>query len=324
MENPVRTISALLTQGERFLITAHTSPDGDAIGSSAALGHLLAALGKQVVIFNESGLPEQFEWLSLPCPVVTDIPDEDFDWIIALDCGSRERLGDAMNAHFPAKGSINIDHHLGNPEYAEHNWVDPQYAAVGEMICLLARELGIPLSDALGEAAYLAIVTDSGYFSFGSTRPETLELSAEILRQGLNPATFNAKLQNQWSLNRLKLWSRIFAEASLHCNDTLGILRVSQEMLQETDTTKADTEQVVNYLRRVKTVRAAILLREDAPGFTKVSLRSTGDVNVQAIAAELGGGGHKNASGCGINAPLDEAQEIILEVATRILGCGLN
>lgn len=322
MENPARTISRLLAEGERFLITAHASPDGDALGSSAALGHLLKTLGKEIAIYNESGLPAQFDWLPLPCPVLTEVPEGEFDWVVSLDCGSRERLGKAMAARFPAEGSINIDHHLGNPEFAEVNWVDPGYAAVGEMVCMLARELDVPLAGALGEAAYLAIVTDSGFFGYGSTKPRTLELAAEILRHGLEPASFTAKLQNQWTLERLKLWSKVFDDATLHCGGTVGLMRVSRAMLDATGTTKADTDQLVNYLRRVKTVRAAILLREDGPSQTKISLRSSGGVNVQAVAAELGGGGHRNAAGCSVAAPLDEASDIVLDVAARILGCG--
>lgn len=322
MESQAARISALLAKGERFLLASHAGPDGDALGSIAALGHLLAALGKDVVLYNKSGVPDQFSWLPLPCPVLTAPPEGPFDWTIAMDCGDAARLGPDLAGRFPDSGTMNIDHHLGNPDFAEVNWVDPRYAAVGEMVCELARELGVPLSGALGEAAYLAIVTDTGYFSFGSTRPETLEFAAEILRQGLSPADFNAKLQNQWSLNRLKLWSRVFAEASLHLGGALGVMRVTREMMRDTGTDKEDTEQVVNYLRRVKTVRAAVLLREDGPGQTKISLRSSGDVNVQAVAAELGGGGHKNASGCTIEAGLDRAEAILLEVAARKLGCG--
>ncbi|WP_461211127.1 DHH family phosphoesterase [Desulfocurvus sp. DL9XJH121] len=319
MTSPARTISALISGAESFLIASHSSPDGDALGSSAALGFLLKALGKRVAIYNESGLPDQYAWLPLPCPVVAEVPDEDFDWTIALDCGDQARLGAALGERFPEKGSMNIDHHLGNPEYAEVNWVDPRYAAVGAMICDLARELSVPLSGGLGMAAYLAIVTDTGYFSYGSTRPETLEACAEIMRQGLDPAAFNDRLQNQWSLNRLKLWSMVLGDCSLHMDGAVGLMRVSREMLETTGTGKEDTEQLVNLMRRVKSVRAAILLREDGDELTKASLRSSGEVNVQAVAAALGGGGHKNAAGCTVHASLAEAEAVVLDAAARHL-----
>lgn len=321
MERILSEISAAIQGGETFLVAAHSGPDGDAIGSTYALGHLLAALGKSVTLYNASGVPEQFKWLEPPVALTTELPDGPFDWTIALDSGDKARLGDDLAARFSTTGTINIDHHLGNPNYAQINWVDPAFSSVGEMIARLAIDLGVPLSGPIGEAVYTAIITDTGYFSFGNTRPETLELSAEILRQGLEPATFNAKLQNQWSLGRLKLWSRVFETATLHFCDRVGLIRITAAMFDETGTGSEDTDGVVNYIRRIKGVQAAVCLREDGPETTKVSLRSSGDVNIQVIAAELGGGGHKNASGCVIHAPMDEAEAVVLEAAGRHLGC---
>lgn len=321
MDGAMKRISAALTGGGSFLVAAHAAPDGDAIGSTFALGHLLAALGKRVVLYNVSGMPEQYAWLNPPTALTDRLPDEQFDWLIALDSGSKSRLGEALADRFGTTGTINIDHHLDNPHYGQLNWVDTEFSSVGEMIALLATDLGVPLSGDLGEAVYAAIVTDTGYFSYGNTRPRTLEMAAEILRHGLDPAAFNAKLQNQWSLSRLKLWSMVFETAELHFCDRVGLIHITDAMFRATGTKSADTDGVVNYLRRVRSVRAAVCLREDGPELTKVSLRSSGDVNVQVIAAELGGGGHKNAAGCVVAAPLDKAREIVLAAAGHHLGC---
>lgn len=320
MEKALKQVSAALTGGETFLVAAHTGPDGDAIGSTFALGHLLARLGKRVALYNASGLPEQFNWLTPPAPLADQLPQGPVDWIIALDCGDRARLGDELAGRFGTQGTINIDHHLGNPGYAQINWVDTGFASVGEMIARLAAELDVPLSGALGEAVYLAMITDTGYFSYGNTHPETLELAAEILRQGLDPEDFNAKLQNQWSLGRVQLWARVLDTAELHFDGAVGVIRITGAMFEATGTQSADTEGVVNYIRRIKGVRAAVCLREDGPELTKVSLRSWGNVNVQAVAAELGGGGHRNAAGCVVPAPMAEAQALVLEAAGRVLG----
>lgn len=320
MDNPhIQKISTLLQSGNKFLVCAHYNPDGDAIGSTVAMGHILKALGKSVTLYNETGMPDQFSWLELPAELVTQIPDEDFDYVIALDCGARARLGKAMDDAFPTTGSINIDHHLGNPLFAEHNWVGPEFPAVGEMVAQLAMALDIPLAGPLGESIYLALVTDTGNFSFSNTRPETHELAAEILRQGLDNGAFNARLQNQWTPGRLKLWSRLFDNARFHFCDQVGIFRISQNIFDETGTTREDAEGVVNYIRRVKTVKAAVLLREDGPGITKISMRSSGGVNVQEIAASLGGGGHRNAAGVEISADMDEAERAVLDACAHYL-----
>ncbi|NJB66992.1 phosphoesterase RecJ-like protein [Desulfobaculum xiamenense] len=315
MTTPRQKIKEILREGQSFLVAAHASPDGDALGSTAALGHLLVQLGKEVTLYNPSGVPNQFDWIDLPCPLVSELPDELPQWLIALDCGDVRRLGDALAARFGTTSTVNIDHHLGNPGYADVNWVDPNFSSVGEMVATLARDLDIPLSGALGEGVYLALVSDTGYFSYGNTHPETLILAAELLREGLDPEFFNARFLNQWTMGRLKLWSRVLSGAKLHLDGRVGTIRITQDMLDETGTTSEDTDGIVNYIRRVKGVKAAVSLREDGPDRTKVSLRSSGEMNVQAIASRLGGGGHKNAAGILLTVPLDEAERLILEAA---------
>jgi phosphoesterase RecJ-like protein len=321
MTTPRTTIKDILASGESFLIAAHTSPDGDAMGSSVALAHLLTRLGKSVTIYNASGMPDQFAWLDTPVPVVTELPGELPQWVIALDSGDLHRLGDALAARFTRRGTVCIDHHLGNPEYAEVNWVDPSFSSVGEMVANLAQDLDVPLSDGLGEGIYLALVTDTGYFSYGNTSPDTMMLAADILREGLDPEFFNARFLNQWSLGRMQLWSRVFGAASVHLDGTIGTIRITEAMLEETGTSSEDTDGLVNYVRRIKGVKAAISLREDGPTQTKISFRSSGLVNVQAIASTLGGGGHKNAAGALIKAPIDEAERIVLDATRDYLSC---
>lgn len=321
MTTPRQKISEILASGESFLVAAHYSPDGDAIGSTAAMGHLLKSLGKDVVLYNATGMPDQFAWLDVPCPIITELPEELPQWLIALDSGDLARLGDDLAARFTPSNTINIDHHLGNPEYAEVNWVDPAYSSVGEMVAHLAKDMNIPLRGALGEGIYLAMVTDTGYFSYGNTHPETMILAAEVLREGLDPEIFNARFLNQWSLNRLKLWARVFNEVSLHLNGCIGTMHITQAMLDETGTGSADTDGLVNYVRRIKGVKAAVSLREDGPTATKISFRSSGEVNVQVIAKELGGGGHKNAAGARLELPIAEAERLILETAKKYLDC---
>lgn len=319
MDRNRQAIRRVLEKGDNFLVAAHYNPDGDALGSTAALGHMLARLGKNFAIYNVSGMPEPYAWLNLPAPLLTELPAEEPDWYLTLDCGDVDRLGDELRQRFNFERLINIDHHLGNPGFGSLNWVDPNYSSVGEMVAHLAMDMGMPMSGDLGEAIYLAIVTDTGYFSFGNTHPRTLELSAEILRAGLDPESFNAKIQNQWSLGRLKLWAAVWSDAELYMDGRVGVVRIPQQLLEATGTTSYDTDGLVNFVRRIKGVDVAVSLRENGPGQTKFSLRSPGTVNVQAIASILGGGGHKSASGGSVDAPMDEARDVLLRTIAQYL-----
>ncbi|MBI9112187.1 bifunctional oligoribonuclease/PAP phosphatase NrnA [Maridesulfovibrio ferrireducens] len=297
MENQFKEICQILKGEDDFLIAAHYHPDGDALGSTAALGFILKSLGKRFRIYNQSGVPESMEWLQFPAPMLTEIPKGFDGWYIILDCGDAPRMGETlMNAMDPEK-SINIDHHMGNTDFATINWVDTTRPAVGEMITLIARELKISLSGAIGEALYLSIATDTGFFTYGNTKPETLEIIADIIRHGLQLDEFVPKIRNQWTMKRIKLWTLALDKVKLYHNDQTAIIFITQEMLTETNTGGPDCEGLVNFIRRIRNVRVAIVVREDSQHRFKFSLRSSGSDNVQMIASMFGGGGHKNASG---------------------------
>jgi phosphoesterase RecJ-like protein len=134
MATPMRDLLHAIKAGSRFLVTSHASPDGDAIGAMAAMGHLLAALGKQAVLYNISGLPEHFSWVHLPSPILTELPADGFDWIIALDCGDERRGGKALQDAMSVRQTMVIDHHLGNPKWGALNWVEIDRSSTAEMV----------------------------------------------------------------------------------------------------------------------------------------------------------------------------------------------
>lgn len=308
-------VLAALQQGRRFALVSHLNPDGDAIGSSAAMGFVLKALGKDFRIYNVTGLPEQFQWMELPCPVTSDLEEIqafDPDWYVVMDCGDLNLTGPEMAAHLPPDKTMVIDHHQGDRAKGAIAWVDTTMAAAGEMVALVARELALPLTGPLGEALYLALVSDTGYFSYGNTRAVTMRIGAEILEGGLNPGDFRVKYLNQWSLGRIRLWSQVLDRASMHCGGRVAFMGITQDYLARTGTTMEETDGLVDFIRRIRGVEAAVVLKEEGPGTAKFSLRSDGDTDVQRVAASLGGGGHVNAAGGRIEAPFNQAKDILL------------
>ncbi len=320
MENPVQRISGILRDQDDFLVAAHYNPDGDAIGSTCAVGHILQSLGKRFSLYNASGLPARYDFTPQPAPIATTLPDTMPRWTVVLDCGAADRMGDPLLSRKDETQMINIDHHLGNNAFGQENWVAVDQPAVGSMIALLAEELGIPLTGPLAQCIYLAVSTDTGFFSYGSTTPESLELAAKMLRDGLDIAQMNMVITKQWSEERMRLWTEVMDTVELYLDKKIAIGAITREMFKRTNTTSEDTENIINFIRRLKPVRVAVILREENPDCYKFSLRSYGTDNVQEVAAKFGGGGHKNASGGTINAPLDDAKMMLVDVIGGTLG----
>jgi phosphoesterase RecJ-like protein len=316
------TVCRILEEGESFLVASHANPDGDAIGSVVALGHVLKKLGKPFTLYNATGLPERFHWVNLPGPFVSELPETMPQWTFILDCGTLPRVGAPLASRMDPEHTVNIDHHLGNPAFGAVNWIDVRQPSVGSMIAEAAMALKIQLSGPLAEAVYLSIATDTGFFTYGNTTPESLELVAELFRRGLDASAINDRIQNQWTTNRLRLWSDTMAGMTTHYGERVAVITVTREMMERTGTRKPDCEDLVEFVRKLKNVRAAAFLREEGDGFWKFSLRSSGADNVQAVAALFGGGGHKNAAGGSLDGSLAEARSTLVSALGRELGLG--
>ena len=182
MESPLKQISEIIKGRDGFLVASHYNPDGDAIGSVCAMGHILAHLGKRFTLYNPSGLPDRYSFVNQPAPIQRELPAVLPAWTIVMDCGADERMGAPLLSRASETSFINIDHHLGNNDFGIVNWVDPSQPAVGSMLAALATEVGVPLEGGLAECLYLAISTDTGFFTYGNTTPESLELAADMLR----------------------------------------------------------------------------------------------------------------------------------------------
>lgn len=313
-------IPEILQTEDEFLIVSHYNPDGDAIGSMAAMGWILSSLGKRFRLYNVSGLPARFSWLSLPGPVETELPGDKPGWTIVLDCGDPNRVGQELARRLGKARVINIDHHKGNPLFGQLNWVDTQISSTGEMVAQIAQHLGVPLSGDMGEAIYLALVSDTGWFSYGNTSSQTMELAADIIRQGLRPDVFTPKLNYNWSPNKIRLMGRAMAGARFYLQGKIGVVSASSEDFALTGATGDDTEGLVDMVRNVASVIVAVSFREEESRKIKFSLRSTGEVDVRQVAARFGGGGHINASGGVIHASIESAEHQMVKMIQDTLG----
>ncbi|WP_462323466.1 DHH family phosphoesterase [Desulfoplanes sp.] len=322
MTTSVNKIPEIIQNEDDFLVTSHYNPDGDAIGSMAAMGWLLTSLGKRFRLYNISGMPERFSWLTMPCAIEQDLPQDKPGWTIALDCGEPKRVGQDLAKRIGKSRVMNIDHHRGNPLFGQVNWVDPQVSSTGEMVAGIAQHLGVPLSGDMGEAIYLALVSDTGWFSYGNTSSQTMELAADIIRQGLRPDQFAPKLKYNWTTNKIRLMGRAMSKTRFYCSGKIGVVSASADDFTQTGATGNDTEGLVDMVRNVRSVVAAVSFRQEEPRKIKFSLRSTGEIDIRQVAVRFGGGGHMNASGGVINASLESAERQMVRMIQEVLDIG--
>ncbi|WP_167590413.1 DHH family phosphoesterase [Oceanidesulfovibrio indonesiensis] len=319
MQPVVDKILHVLRTEDDFLVAGHATPDGDAYGSAVAVCHLLSRMGKQFRHYTSAGAPDTFDWLVHPEAPRSSLQGFIPSWSIILDSSDSDRLDPEVRDALVPERTVNIDHHLGNSLFGALNWVDASEPSVGTMIAKLAHGLDIPLTGDLGEAVYLAMVSDTGHFSYGNTRPETLELAAEIIRLGLNPGDFNAKFEKSWTPQRIRLWSHALGSAVLHCGGQIGVIRINRDILRNTGADDHDCDGLVEVMRRLKSVRIAVSIRETDNGHVKVSMRSHGNDNVQLVAKHLGGGGHKNAAGATVAGTMDDVEQLIVHHGSEVL-----
>ena len=307
---------------DQIVVAAHVNPDGDAAGAVAAAGHILRFLGKEYMLYAQPSLPGYLDFFPMPGVVHTTLEHPPFSprCALLLDCGEPERLGRELALRLPELTSLNIDHHLGGDGMgSKGNWVEPDAAATAQLMAYVALAAGLPLEGDLAMAITLGVITDTGGFCHGNTSAEVLTLTAHMVSNGCNLALLREQLENTWSRGRMNLWGQLMQRATLGREGTIAFCPVFLEDLRKSGALKEDLEGFVEQLRRLRGVKMAAVLREDAPGCCKFSLRSYGEVNVRAAAASLGGGGHLNAAGGTLRMGMDTAADALISALAQEL-----
>lgn len=305
-------VVAAFAAGDRFLLTSHIHPDGDALGCALALAELLDGLGKQVTVYNASRVPESYAYLPTADRVVRKLPAE-FDTAVVLECPDLQRVGDRADAMVArASTVINIDHHASNSRYGTLNYIDSSAAALGEMIHPFFVHFDVAVTFPAAIALWTSLMSDTGSFRYDNTRPHTLRLAADMLEYGFDPAPIYDSIYERRSAAGTHLLGRALTAFELACEDRVAWVAVPNAWFAETGGAPEHLGSLAETLRGVTGVEVACVLREDAPGKVKVSLRSRSDANVHDVAAHFGGGGHVKAAGCLIRASLEEARDTVL------------
>ena len=311
-------VVAALRERERFVVTTHENPDGDALGSLLAVHTALTQLGKDSVMFleNQAPLPGEYRFLPFDELVRALPPDAEERTLVAVDCANESRIGADPVALHVAPFTINIDHHHDNSRFGNVNLVVADASSTGEVLRDVFRELDVELTPELAEPLYVALVTDTGRFQYSNTTPKALRLAAELVEAGADVHKVFQDVYENVQFAKLKLLSRALERAAVYAGGGLVVSHLRRTDFADVGAVEPYSEGIIDYLRAVEGAEMAALIREPPRGGSparRVSLRASHDeLDVSAIARLSGGGGHPQAAGFSSDASIDEITEFLV------------
>ena len=315
-------IIAAIDAAEKIVLVTHCNPDGDGIGSQLALYDALTATGKSVTMFNFDGVPRIYTFLDHADAVGRGqwlAEKSGGDLIIALDCGSKGRLG-MPDAFYKGATLLNIDHHASNELFGDINLVDARYCATGAMIFDLLIAMQVSISKAIASAIYTAVLTDTASFRLANATAAVYRMAAQLIDAGAEPWPISVNIYESRPLAGLKMMSACLDTLAVRDQGRSAWVHITREMYEATGADVEDTEGLIDYARSIDSVEVAVFIRcdERRENCWKVSFRGKTWVDVGALAASLGGGGHTYASGCLMRGSFDEVHSTIEQAVSKI------
>lgn len=313
----------LIKNNNSFLVVGHVNPEGDSLGASLALALGLKKIGKKdICVLSKDAVPETLKFLPSSEIVRQKPPDREFDVVFIVDCNEVKRTGfEGFNA---SKTAI-IDHHLlpANAAASEFyksvsaSLIDPNAAAAGLLVYKVLTALEIPIDKDIATNLYTAILTDTGGFRYSNASAEALKIASHLVEAGARPWDISKEVYESVPYKSMKLLG--LSLSTLEKKDGIAWINTTKNMFSKTGATSEDSEDFVDFPRKVKDVKVAVFFRQDGGKSYKLSLRSKGNVDVQKIAKSFGGGGHIAAAGCKINGTLKEVQDKVFRAVRKAI-----
>jgi phosphoesterase RecJ-like protein len=334
VEVPARRLDALATvveslrSAKRLALTTHVNADGDGTGSEAALAAWLVRQGKSVTIANPTPFPDLYRhliedasWIVDPGTVRTEAALRDADTLVVLDTSERSRIG-RIASGLKGCNVVVIDHHLPADDPIEGVAIEDDTAcATGELIhdLMVVADEPAPWAGPIARGIYTAIVTDTGSFRFSNTTARAHAVAGSMIAMGVDPEQVYRDVFASVPLKRMRLLERALGQLRHEEEPGITWITIERSAMQETGTSNEDLDGIVDLARTVDGTEVAILFRETADGSTKVSLRSSGQTDVNAIARTFGGGGHRKASGALVPGPVENVRPRVLDAVRESL-----
>ncbi|MFC1887513.1 bifunctional oligoribonuclease/PAP phosphatase NrnA [Candidatus Cloacimonadota bacterium] len=297
-------------------IITHSKPDGDGIGAALALQEILLNYNLNADIILENKLPSNYDFLQVSDKINVYSSELEYETLIILDCHERSRLGGCAPLLDTAEKVVAIDHHLENMAVDSDYYIDPSMVSVGAIIyCMFEKEIGsLPPESALfiAQAVYLSILNDTDNFINANTDAETFRICEGLLKLGLEPGYVTKNFLLNKSALEMKYIGGILNTIEEYCSGRVIFLHSTRKMLTEYGLSSYVNSKILRWVKGLKNVDVIVYFSENSDLNYKLSLRSN-IIDVNAIAAEFGGGGHKNASGCSIDGSLPQIEKLVLE-----------
>jgi bifunctional oligoribonuclease and PAP phosphatase NrnA len=310
-------VVAALQGHDRFLVTTHENPDGDALGSMLAMTLALRQLGKDAVMYlaGTAPLPSEYSFMKLE-ELERSLPADAGDRVlVAVDCANESRLGPDPEIMMSARLVVDIDHHHDNSRFGDVNLIVPDASSTGEVLRDVFRDLGVELSPEIAEPLYIALVTDTGRFQYANTTPKALRLAAELVEAGADVHRVFQGVYESVQFAKLKLLARALERAQVYEGGRIVVSHLLRDDFAQVGAAEPYSEGIIDFLRAVEGADMAVLIREPprADGPTRrVSLRASVDeLDVSAIARKSGGGGHRQAAGFSSEESIDEITDFV-------------
>jgi len=301
----------LLLSKDEYLILTHTNPDGDTLGSAAALCHALRRAGKTAYLFPNSEVTDKY------CPFVEPYlaPDRYAGkFTVAVDIAAETLLPRG----FSGKVELCIDHHPSNTKYAAKSLIAPSKASCGEIVLQVIKAMNGSIDKQEADLLYIAVSTDCGCFLYSNTAAETLRAAAELLDCGADNASLNTILFRKISRARMMLEGMIYSGMDFYRDGRISVATVTQSMLRSSGAREDDLDDISALAGKAEGSILGVTIREKEDGSSRISLRSSPEVDCSEICAVFGGGGHAMAAGCTIQSPPERAKEMLLEVIDEV------
>ncbi len=310
-------IKSVIESARTIMLVSHIQPDGDTLGSSFALKVMLEKMGKEAFLCCDGEMPSRYAALfpeneiKNPSHISGGI-----DLAISVDCADAARLGKCLKPYRDAAVTANIDHHVTNDAYAQINYIS-EASSVGEIIFELMQLCGVEPDAQSARFLYIAMATDTGNFTYSNTNSKCLAYTSQIVELFDLRATADVLFRRR-SLVTTQMIGRALSRLELFENGRIVSVTILESDLKEFGATSADCESIVDFAREIEQTEAAVFFRE-LPGGVKISFRSKGKIDVGAVAAVYGGGGHAGASGCNVGGKLDTIKKTVIDMLTGLL-----
>lgn len=306
----------ILEENNRILLLCHRHPDGDTLGSAAALAHALKAAGKTVAVCCDDEIPSCYDFMLEGLARQADFVPE---LVAAIDVADTVLLGKNSEAAYAEKIGLCIDHHGSNKLYAEKVWLCEASASTAEMVYSLLCCMKAPITAQMASCLFTGVSTDTGCFRFSNTTADTHRVAAKLIELGADTHSiiqtfFETKTKTYAAIERLALEGM-----GMYLDGRCAIMPVTQEMFKKSGAHESDTDRLANLPRQIEGVLVGVTLRELENGDFKASVRTHGEIDAAEICKRLGGGGHRGAAGCTLSLPQNEAVKALLaEISSEI------